>query len=397
MKILVINAGSSSLKFQFIDMDGEILLAKGICDRIGIDESVLKYCKNGNEELVFNKEMRNHAEAINIVIEALMNPKYGVIKDVSEIAGVGHRVLHGGEKFHDPVVINGKVMDVIRECIPLGPLHNPANLMGIEGCRDAMPDTIMVGVFDTGFHQTMPKYAYIYPLPYSVYEKYGIRKYGFHGTSHMYVTKRAAKMLNKPISELKLISCHLGNGSSICGVEYGKCVDTSMGFTPLDGLEMGSRCGSIDPAVVTFLMDKEGFSPSEMMNYMNKKSGLLGVSGISSDFRDVQAAAKEGNNRALLSIEILSYGVKKFIGAYAAAMNGIDAIILTGGIGENDMAIRRRITENMDFLGIEIDNEKNKSRGIEIDISTDEARVRTLVVPTNEELAIARETLNLIK
>jgi acetate kinase len=397
MKILVINAGSSSLKFQFIDMNGEILLAKGICDRIGIDESVLKYCKNGNEELVFNKEMRNHAEAINIVIEALMNPKYGVIKDVSEIAGVGHRVLHGGEKFHDPVIINGKVMDVIRECIPLGPLHNPANLMGIEGCRDAMPDTTMVAVFDTGFHQTMPKYAYVYPLPYSVYEKYGIRKYGFHGTSHMYVTKRAAKMLNKPISELKLISCHLGNGSSICGVEYGKCVDTSMGFTPLDGLEMGSRCGSIDPAVVTFLMDKEGFSPSEMMNYMNKKSGLLGVSGISSDFRDVQAAAKEGNNRALLSIEILSYGVKKFIGAYAAAMNGIDAIILTGGIGENDMAIRRRITENMDFLGIEIDNEKNKSRGIEIDISTDEAKVRTLVVPTNEELAIARETLNLIK
>ncbi len=397
MKILVINAGSSSLKFQLIDMEGEKLLAKGLCDRIGIDESVLKYHKTGIDEIVVSKDMRSHSEAIKVVIDTLLDKKHGVIRNVSEIYGVGHRVLHGGEKFTEPVIINGKVMDVIRECIPLGPLHNPANLMGIEGCRDVMPNTPMVAVFDTGFHQTMPKYAYVYALPYSVYEKYGIRKYGFHGTSHMYVSKRAAKFLNKPITELKLISCHLGNGASICAVDYGKCVETSMGFTPLDGLEMGSRCGSLDPAVVTFLMEKEGLTPAEMDNYMNKKSGLLGVSGVSSDLRDVQTAAKDGNVRALLAVEIFCYRVKKFIGEYAAVMNGLDAIIMTGGIGENDMAVRRRITENMDFLGIEIDHEKNKTKGIEADISTDESKVRTLVIPTNEELAIARETLNLIK
>lgn len=396
MKILVINAGSSSLKFQLLDMDENKVLVKGICDRIGIDNSVMEYQVPGKDKYVVNKEMKKHKDAIALVLKTLIDKDHGVIKSTSEIAGVGHRVLHGGEKFHDPMLINDKVMDAIRECIPLGPLHNPANIMGIEGCAAEMQGIPMVAVFDTGFHQTMPKYAYTYAIPYEAYEKYSIRKYGFHGTSHKYVTQKAAEMLGKPIEELKLISCHLGNGASICAVKYGKCIDTSMGLTPLDGLEMGTRCGTLDPAVVTFLMQKEGMSAAEMDTYLNKKSGLLGVSGVSNDMRDTQSAATSGNKRAQLAIDIFTYRVKTFVGSYFAAMNGADAIIFTGGIGENDGLIRLKSLEEMDSLGIVIDPEKNKTRGKEIDISAAEAKVRTLIIPTNEELAIAKETKKLI-
>ncbi len=396
MKILVINAGSSSLKFQLLDMDENKVLVKGICDRIGIDNSVMEYQVPGKNKYVVNKEMEKHKDAIALVLKTLIDKDHGVIKSTSEICGVGHRVLHGGEKFHDPVLINDKVMDAIRECIPLGPLHNPANIMGIEGCVAEMKGIPMIAVFDTGFHQTMPKYAYTYAIPYEAYEKYSVRKYGFHGTSHKYVTQKAAEMLGKPIEKLKLISCHLGNGASICAVKYGKCIDTSMGLTPLDGLEMGTRCGTIDPAVVTFLMQKEGMSAAEMDTYLNKKSGLLGVSGVSNDMRDTQKAAIAGNKRAQLAIDIFAYRVKTFVGSYFAAMNGADAIIFTGGIGENDELIRLKSLEEMDNLGIAIDPEKNKTRGKEIDISAAEAKVRTLVIPTNEELAIAKETKKLI-
>jgi len=397
MKILVINAGSSSLKFQLMDMDGEKVMVKGICDRIGMDASLMQYRVHGKAKVVINKEMKKHKDAIAVVIRALLDKENGVISNVSEIAGVGHRVLHGAEKFHDPVLINEKVMDAIRECIPLGPLHNPANIMGIEGCVAEMPGTPMVAVFDTGFHQTMPKAAYIYAIPYETYEKYAIRKYGFHGTSHKYVARRAAEILGKPIENLKLISCHLGNGASICAVKYGKCIDTTMGLTPLDGLEMGTRCGTLDPAAVTFLMQKEGMTPSEMDTYLNKKSGLLGVSGVSSDMRDIQTAAASGNKRAALAIEIFCYRVKTFIGSYIAAMNGVDALIFTGGIGENDSLVREKCTDEMDSLGIAIDREKNNVRGKETDLTAPGAKVRTLIIPTNEELAIARETLKLIR
>ena len=305
MNILVINAGSSSLKFQLFDMDEKKVLVKGICDRIGIDNSLMEYQVPGKDKYVVKQEMKKHKDAISLVLKTLTDKEHGVIRSTSEISGIGHRVLHGGEKFHDPVLIDGKVMDAIRECIPLGPLHNPANIMGIEGCGAEMPDTPMVAVFDTGFHQTMPKYAYIYAIPYEAYEKYSVRKYGFHGTSHKYVTQRAAEILGKPIEELKLISCHLGNGASICAVKYGKCVDTSMGLTPLDGLAMGTRCGTIDPAVVTFLMQKEEMSAAEMSEYLNKKSGLLGISGVSSDMRDTQSAARaEIKERSLLLISL---------------------------------------------------------------------------------------------
>lgn len=396
MNILVINAGSSSVKFQLLDMNERKILVKGICDRIGFDNPLMVYQVPGKDKYVVNKEMKNHKDAIALVLKTLTDKEHGVIKSTSEISGVGHRVLHGGEKFHDPALINDKVIDAIRECIPLGPLHNPANLMGIEACAAEMKGIPMVAVFDTGFHQTMPKYAYTYAIPYEAYEKYSVRKYGFHGTSHKYVTQKAAEMLGQPIEKLKLISCHLGNGASVCAVKYGKCVDTSMGLTPLDGLEMGTRCGTIDPAVVTFLMQKEGMSAAEMDVYLNKKSGLLGVSGVSNDMRDTQKAAEAGNKRAQLAIDIFAYRVKSYIGSYFAVMNGADGIIFTGGIGENDGIIRRKSVEELDNLGIVIDPEKNKINGKAIDISAAEAKVRTLIVPTNEELAIAIETQRLI-
>jgi acetate kinase len=394
-KILVINTGSSSLKYQLIDMKNETVLAKGLCDRVGVGNSFIKHTKTGNDQVIFDVEMKNHKEAIKEVMEILTDEKTGVISSMSEISAVGHRVVHGGEKFHDSAIIDEKVMEAIRECVDLAPLHNPPNITGIEACRHIMPGTPMVAVFDTAFHQTLPKYAFIYALPYEMYEKHGIRKYGFHGTSHRYVSRRAAAMLGRPYDELKLISCHLGNGASICAVEYGKSVETSMGFTPLDGLAMGTRCGTVDPAVVKFLMENEKMNPKEIDNYLNKKSGVLGISGVSSDFRDIETAMDEGNERAILAIDVFCYRVKKYIGEYAAVMNGVDAVIFTAGIGENNAFVREKSTSGLDYLGLKIDLEKNKVRGVERDISADEAKVKTLVIPTNEELEIARETLRL--
>lgn len=397
MKVLVINAGSSSLKYQLIDMTNESVLAKGLCDRIGIENSFIKQSRGDEEAVVVNKVLKNHKDAIAAVISALTDDKIGVIKSMTEIAAVGHRIVHGGEKFNSSAVIDEKVMDAVRECIDIAPLHNPPNIVGIEACQQIMPDVPMVAVFDTTFHSTMPDYAYMYALPYELYEKYGLRKYGFHGTSHKYVAERTAELLGKPLSDLKIITCHLGNGSSISAVYRGKSIDTSMGFTPLQGLAMGTRSGTIDPEVVTYLMEKEDLTVKGISTLLNKKSGVLGVSGVSSDFRDLHTAADEGNKRAQLALDIFAYGVKKFIGEYIAVMNGVDAIVFTAGIGENNSTIRKQILDNMDFFGIKIDPEKNKIRGQEIDISTPDATVRTLVVPTNEELAIARETLRLLK
>lgn len=397
MKVLVINAGSSSLKYQLIDMTNEAVLAKGLCDRIGIENSFIKQSKGDEEAVVISKVLKNHKDAIEAVIAALTDEKIGVIKSMSEISAVGHRIVHGGEKFNSSAVINEKVMDAVRECIDIAPLHNPPNIVGIEACQQIMPDVPMVGVFDTTFHSSMPDYAYLYAIPYELYEKYGIRKYGFHGTSHKYVSERAADLLGKPLSELKIITCHLGNGSSICAVDKGRSVDTSMGFTPLQGLAMGTRSGTIDPEVVTYLMEKEDLTVKGISTLLNKKSGVLGVSGVSSDFRDLHTAAEEGNKRAQLALEIFAYGVKKFIGEYIAVMNGVDAIVFTAGIGENNSTIRTQILDNMDFLGIKIDPDKNKIRGREIDISAPGATVKTFVIPTNEELAIARETVRLLK
>jgi acetate kinase len=395
MKILVINTGSSSLKYQLIDMQNESVLAKGLCDRIGIENSYIKHTKTGMEPVMIEKDMPDHKSAIKEVIKALTDEKVGVIKDMSEISAVGHRVVHGGEKFSESVIIDDKVMQAIKDCIEIAPLHNPPNITGIEACQAIMPGTPMVAVFDTAFHQTLPQYAYLYALPYEIYQKYGVRKYGFHGTSHKYVAERAAVMLGRPLEELKLISCHLGNGASVCAIKNGKSVETSMGFTPLAGLAMGTRSGTIDPAIVKTLMEKEHMSMKEVDNYLNKKSGVLGISGVSSDFRDIHEAADAGNERAQLAIDIFCYRCKKYIGEYAAVINGIDAVIFTAGIGENNSIVRKGVLSNMEYLGIKIDWEKNEVRGKEMDISTPDAKVRTLVIPTNEELAIARETLKL--
>ncbi|MCX7710771.1 MAG: acetate kinase [Clostridia bacterium] len=397
MKVLVINTGSSSLKYQLIDMTNEAVLAKGLCDRIGIEKSFLKHAKNGGDAVVLEKDMANHKVAIQEVINALTDKETGVINSMSEISAVGHRVVHGGEKFTDSVIIDDEVMKALRECIELAPLHNPPNIVGIEACQQIMPNTPMVAVFDTAFHQTMPKHAFLYALPYDMYENYGVRKYGFHGTSHKYVAQRAAAMLGKPIEQLKMISCHLGNGASVCAIDGGKSIETSMGFTPLAGLAMGTRSGTLDPAVIKFLMEKKSMTIKEIDDYLNKKSGVLGISGVSSDFRDLHTAADEGNERAALAIEVFCYRVKKYIGEYAAVLGGLDAVIFTAGIGENNDIVRKKALSNMEFMGIKIDWEKNAVKGREIDISTPDAKVRTLVIPTNEELAIAREALKLVK
>ena len=397
MKVLVINSGSSSLKYQFIDMTNESVLAKGVCDRIGLEQSFLKHSKIGGNTVVIEKDLYNHKLAIKEVISALTDDEIGVIKDMKEISAVGHRVVHGGERFYKSVIIDDEVKEAIEKCSELAPLHNPSNIIGIDACRQIMPDVPMVAVFDTAFHQTIPRHAYIYALPYEIYEKYGLRRYGFHGTSHKYVSERAAKMLNKPIEELKIVSCHLGNGASICAVKYGKSIETSMGFTPLQGLCMGTRSGTIDPAVISFLMEKEKMTVKDISDFLNKKSGVLGVSGVSSDFRDIQEAAESGNDRAKLALDIFCYRVKRFIGDYIAIMNGVDAVVFTAGIGENNDYVRREVLTDMDFLGIKIDEEKNKVKGKEMDISTPDAKVKTLVIPTNEELAIARETVELVK
>lgn len=396
MKILVINAGSSSLKYQLIDTATGEACAKGLCERIGIEGSNLQHTNVGTDtKTKIEKPMKDHADAIQMVVDALIDPEIGVISSMDEIDAVGHRVVHGAEEFADSCIITDAVMNALQECTPLAPLHNPPNIIGIEACSKIMPGVKQVAVFDTAFHQSMPKKAFMYALPYEYYEKFKIRKYGFHGTSHKYVSMKAAEMLGKPIEDLKIITCHLGNGSSVTAVEHGKSVDTSMGFTPLDGLPMGTRTGSMDPAVVTFLVD-QGMSSSDVNNLMNKQSGVLGVSGISSDFRDLLEAADNGNERAELAMDMFTYGVKKLIGAYAAAMGGVDAVVFTAGVGENNGYTRAESVKGLEFMGIKIDEEANNSRGLK-DISAADASVKTLVIPTNEELMIAIDTQRLIE
>jgi acetate kinase len=392
MKVLVINAGSSSLKYQLIDMTTESPLAIGLCERIGIKDSIITQKRFDGKKYEKTTDFPNHKVALEAALKVLIDPEFGVIKNMDEIKAVGHRVVHGGEKFTSSALLTKDVEKAIKDCFELAPLHNPPNMMGIEAAEEIIPGLPNVVVFDTAFHMTIPKYAYIYALPYSMYEKYGIRKYGFHGTSHFYVSRRAAAMLGKPLEETKIITCHLGNGSSIAAVKGGKSVETTMGFTPLEGVAMGTRCGSIDPAVVPFMMEKEGLSTREVDNLMNKKSGALGVSGISNDFRDLDEAASKGSERAELALEIFAYKIKKVIGEYSAVLNGVDAIVFTAGIGENSASIRKRILSDLDGIGIKIDEEKNKIRGQEIDISTPDSKIRVLVIPTNEELTIARDT-----
>lgn len=395
MKILVVNCGSSSIKYQLIDMENEELMAKGYLEKIGLSDSFLTHTVNG-EKLRIEQKIDNHEQGIKLVLEQLTNSKYGVIKELNEIEAVGHRVLHGGEKLSDSVLITDEVIEVIRECIPLGPLHNPAQLKGIEACKAVMNGVPMVAVFDTAFHQTLPKMAYLYALPYEYYEKYGVRKYGFHGTSHRFVSKRVAELVNKPVEDLKIITCHLGQGASLCAVNGGKSIDTSMGFTPLAGVPMGTRCGDIDPSIVTFLMKKENLTPDEMDKIMNKKSGKLGVSGISSDDRDIEAEIKNGNERAKLAIDTFAYQVIGYIGRFAAQMNGVDIITFAGGVGENGIEVRKQICDSLSFLGVEIDEDKNNCRGKEVEITTPDSKVKVFVVPTNEELTIARDTMEIV-
>lgn len=397
MNVLVINCGSSSLKYQLIDMNNENVLAIGLAERIGIEGARVKHEVPNMDKVVIEKPMNDHKDALKIVLNALVDEKHGAIKDLKEINAVGHRVVHAGEKYSASVVIDDEVIKALEECIELAPLHNPPNLIGIRACEELMPGVPMVGVFDTAFHQTMPSSSYIYPLPYELYEKYGIRKYGFHGTSHRFVSARTAEILGKDMSELKIVTCHLGNGASLAAVENGKSVDTSMGFTPLEGLAMGTRCGDIDPAIVTFIMEKEELDTTQMNNLLNKKSGVLGISGVSSDFRDIEGAASEGNERAKLALDKFNARVKKYIAAYAAVMGGVDAVVFTAGLGENSASNRVEICSGLEFMGVEIDKEKNNIRGKEAIVSTDASRVKVLVVPTNEELMIAKDTVELLK
>ena len=393
MNILVINAGSSSLKYQLLNPDTQEVLAKGLCERIGIDGK-FTYKPAGKDPIKdADVAMPTHSEAIQTVLHALVDEKSGVIGSMKEIDAVGHRVVHGGEEFSGSVLITDEVMAALEECIPLAPLHNPANITGIKACVDVMgKDVPQVAVFDTAFHQTMPPVAYTYALPYEYYEQDKVRRYGFHGTSHKYVSQRAAAMLGKPIEELKLISCHLGNGSSITAIDGGKSVDTSMGFTPLAGLPMGTRSGDLDAGILEYLMNKHGYNIDEMLNVLNKKSGVLGISGVSSDFRDLESAAPQGNQRAQLALDVFHYSVKKYIGAYAAAMGGVDAIIFTAGVGENGPDTRAEAVAGLEYMGVKLDPEKNNTRGKEVDIATDDSKVRILVIPTNEELMIAMDT-----
>ncbi|WP_352419973.1 acetate kinase [Proteiniborus sp.] len=396
MKILVINCGSSSLKYQLIDMSNEYVLAKGLAERIGIEGSRIKHKPTGKEDVIIEKPMSNHKVALEIVLDSIVDSNYGVIKSMDEISAVGHRVVHGGEKFSESVIIDDDVMKAIRDCVELAPLHNPPNITGIEACKELMPNTPMVAVFDTAFHQTMTPDNYIYPIPYDYYEKYKIRRYGFHGTSHKYVSLRAAEILGKDIKDLNIVTCHLGNGSSVCAVQGGKSMDTSMGFTPLEGLAMGTRSGDIDPAIIPFIMDKENMTFEEANDMLNKKSGVLGISGLSSDFRDLEIATEEGNERAKLAIDVFVNRVKKYVGAYVATMCSIDALVFTAGIGENSGYIREKVCEGLECLGIKIDPELNNVRGKEAQLNKDLTSTAILVIPTNEELMIARDTKSLI-
>ncbi len=396
MKTLVINCGSSSLKYQLIDMNTETSLVQGLVERIGIDGSILTQKVEGKEKYIIKEDMENHKAAIKHVLNALVDDKHGVIKSMDEIGAVGHRVVHGGEKYSDSVVIDENVLQSIRDCIALAPLHNPPNIIGIEACRDLMPNTPMVAVFDTAFHQTMPKQAYICPLPYELYEEFGIRKYGFHGTSHKYVSQKVAEVMGKDIKDIKIITCHLGNGCSLAAIKGGESIDTSMGFTPLAGVMMGTRAGSIDPSVISFLVEEQGYSMNEVDEILNKKSGVLGISGISSDFRDVLEESEKGNERAKLALDIFNYKVRGQIASYAGIMGGVDVIVFTAGIGENSSVTRRECLRGLEFFGFEIDDEKNSTRGKIQEISTEDSKIKVFVIPTNEELMIARDTVKLI-
>lgn len=397
MKILVLNCGSSSLKYQLFDMTNEDVLAKGICERIGTDGAILTHKPEGKDKYVSESPMPNHQEAIRLVLEALVDGEHGVIEKIEDIGAVGHRVLHGGQKYSGSIVVNEDVKSVIKECFDLGPLHNPANYTGIEACEKALNGKPQVAVFDTAFHQTMPEKAYMYAIPYEYYEKHNIRKYGFHGTSHAYVSDRAAEFAGLDKKDSKIIVCHLGNGSSISAVLNGECVDTSMGLTPLEGLAMGTRSGDIDPAVIQFLGNKEGKNVDEMLNVLNKESGMLGLSGVSSDFRDLWDAAFDGNKRAQMALDVFCYRVAKYIGSYITAMNGVDAIAFTAGVGENDHDVRKYVLGYLGYMGITLDEEANNVRGPERYISTADSKVKVMVIPTDEELKIARETLELVK
>ncbi len=400
MKVLVINAGSSSIKYQLIDMTNETLLAKGQCDRIGIEGGNFKQTNFKGDVYKATVDIPNHGEGIKLIVDALTCAEHGVISSMSEINAVGHRVVHGGEKFSGSVIITDEIIEALKECSELSPLHNPANLTGIRACTEIIGNIPQVGVFDTGFHQTMPDYAYLYPIPYEYYEKYKLRRYGFHGTSHRYVTARAAAMLGKKPEDINIVTCHLGNGSSITAVKGGKSFDTTMGVTPLDGLMMGTRSGSIDPAIIPFLMEKEHMSAKDIDTMLNKKSGMLGVTQVTSDNRDIEQGAKEGNKRYQLVENMLVHQITKYIGGYAAAMGGVDAIVFTGGIGENNPQYRTRVGKNLAFMGVSVDEEINKKAfrtSDEYDISTADAKVRMLVIPTNEELMIARDTYELVK
>ena len=394
MIVLVVNCGSSSMKYQLIDMSDEHVMVSGVAERITFDHGVITHKLNG-EKIVIEKDMATHKDAVDLLMEFLVDPKYHIINSMSDIDAVGHRVLHGGSKYSASVVVDDAVLKAIEECIPLGPLHNPANLMGINACAAALPGVPQVAVFDTAFHQTMPAYASTYPIPYEYVEKHKIRKYGFHGTSHRYVSLKAAEMMGT--NEFKLVTCHLGNGASCAAVLNGKCVDTSMGLTPLDGLEMGTRCGTVDPAVVKFLCDKEGLTVDEVDDILNKKSGVLGVSGVSNDFRDVEEAMNNGNERARLAMDIFYYRVRTTIGQYAAAMDGVDAIVFTAGVGENSASARTAICKGLTYLGVKIDEELNSKRGEAMFINTPDSKVKVMVIPTNEELMIALDTVELTK
>lgn len=397
MKVLVINCGSSSLKYQLIDSDTEQALAAGICERIGIEDGIFKYEPVGGDKIVINKDMPDHEVAVRMVLDALVNAEYGVVKSLDEIDAIGHRVVHGGEKFASSVKIDDNVIDAITECNELAPLHNPANLIGIRACQSIMPGVPNVAVFDTAFHQTMPKKAYLYGLPIEYYDKYKIRRYGFHGTSHSYVSKRACEVIGLDPKNSKVIVCHLGGGASISAVKNGESVDTTMGLTPLEGLIMGTRSGDIDPAIISFIAHKENKNIDEIMNILNKESGVYGLSGgVSSDFRDLDKASNEGNELARQAVEVFCYNAAKYIGAYIAVMNGVDAIIFTAGLGENDHVVRKQIMSYFEYMGVKVDEENNKKRSEEVMISTPDSKVKVYVIPTNEELAIARETVELL-
>ena len=397
MIIFVVNCGSSSIKYQLLNMNGEQVLAKGLIERIGMEGSVLKHTPTGKYTVDISAEIPDHSVGIQMALDALTNEEYGVIDSMDEIDAVGHRVGHGGERFTDSVLISDDVLNGIEACAEIAPLHNPPNLYGIKACMRLMYNTPQVAVFDTAFHQTMPKVAYLYGLPYEMYVKYGLRRYGFHGTSHKYVAQQAAEMMGEHMSDLRFITCHLGNGASIAAIKYGKSIDTSMGYTPLEGLVMGTRSGEIDPAIIPFLMEKENMNAQQIDDYLNRRSGILGISGLSSDFRDLESAANRGDERSQLAIDIFAYKVKKYIGGYVAAMGGVDAIIFTAGLGENSPFMRDKICNGLEYLGTRIDPELNKLRGKQMEISIKRARVKIFVIPTNEELVIARDTLNICR